>query len=44
MELQAAQCVLLCRLPRLQLAVDEAEILRKTGMQVRGPMTLLAQW
>ncbi|RWZ77047.1 cytochrome P450 [Streptomyces albidoflavus] len=44
LELQVALGVLLRRLPRLRLAVDEAEIAWKTGMQVRGPKTLSVKW
>ena len=44
MELQVALGVLLRRLPNLRLAVDEAEIAWKTGMQVRGPKALPVQW
>lgn len=44
LELQVALGVLLRRLPRLRLAVDEAEIVWKTGMQVRGPKTLPVKW
>ncbi|MEU4896114.1 cytochrome P450 [Streptomyces sp. NPDC044780] len=44
LELQVALGVLLRRLPRLRLAVDEGEIVWKTGMQVRGPKSLPVQW
>ncbi|WP_328336047.1 cytochrome P450 [Streptomyces violaceus] len=44
LELQVALGVLLHRLPRLTLAVDEGEIVWKTGMQVRGPKTLPVTW
>ncbi|MCX4393232.1 MULTISPECIES: cytochrome P450 [Streptomyces] len=44
LELQVALGVLLCRLPHLRLAVDEAEIVWKTGTQVGGPKTLMVKW
>ncbi|MGW4075683.1 cytochrome P450 [Streptomyces asiaticus] len=42
--LQVALGVLLRRLPRLRVAVDEGEIVWKTGMEVRGPKSLPVQW
>lgn len=44
MELQVALAVLLRRFPRLQLAVADAEVVWKAGMQVRGPQVLPVRW
>jgi cytochrome P450 len=44
MDLQVALAALLVRLPGLQLAVADDEVQWKTGMAVRGPVTLPIGW
>jgi cytochrome P450 len=44
MELQVALTTLLARLPDVRLAVPEEEVPWKSGLLVRGPLSLVIEW